>query len=44
MNILAGEIADRESLAAQYDDSGRPEEAARLRTDATFLESVLKDV
>ena len=39
--IVAGEIADRQSAAVQYDELGRPDRAQRLRQEAAVLSSLL---
>jgi uncharacterized protein YqeY len=41
--VLVGERADRVALAAQYQDLGRHEDAARLRHEAAILGSLLPD-
>jgi uncharacterized protein YqeY len=41
--IVAGELAERQALAAQYHDLGRTEDAARLRREAAILDSFLKE-
>ena len=42
--ILSGELAERESAAAHYQELGRHEDAARLRREAAVLVDVLRDV
>jgi uncharacterized protein YqeY len=42
--ILMGKLTDRETSAAQYQELGRYEEAARLRSEAAVLAAVVRDV
>jgi uncharacterized protein len=42
--LVQGEVADRESAAADYEGLGRHDEATRLRAESTVLIALLRNV